>query len=359
MTTPEGPFESLEHPSPDHAAARRLVLRHGWNTVSYQILNPGIRHWFTEDRRCVIGYVRTRTHLVAAGSPVAADEDLPRCIDGFLRFAAAQERRVCFFGAQERTTSILRTTAPVSLFALGAQPVWHPEAWLRTVIGKPSLRAQIRRAENKASRVTVLEFPMPDSVRELRPCLNEWLASRPLLPMHFLVEPDTLSVPEDRIFAVAAIGKRITGFCVATPIPLRNGWLIEQIIRRPEAPNGTAELLLERTITHLASRNAEMITLGLAPLSLRTDATTPMPFEIASALALTRRFGEPFYHFRGLEAFKAKFEPEEWEPVYAVSNERRASFGMLHAVVSAFTGGTPIRFLAGSITRSFTRSLHR
>jgi hypothetical protein len=26
---------------------RRIILKHGWNTTSYQILNPGIRRWFS------------------------------------------------------------------------------------------------------------------------------------------------------------------------------------------------------------------------------------------------------------------------------------------------------------------------
>ena len=28
------------------ARVRELVLRFGWNSTSYQIINPGIRHWF-------------------------------------------------------------------------------------------------------------------------------------------------------------------------------------------------------------------------------------------------------------------------------------------------------------------------
>ncbi|MFP5356370.1 MAG: hypothetical protein ACLGIK_14675 [Gemmatimonadota bacterium] len=41
----------------DWGEARTLVLRHGWNAVAYQILNPGMRRWFSQDGDAVAGYV--------------------------------------------------------------------------------------------------------------------------------------------------------------------------------------------------------------------------------------------------------------------------------------------------------------
>ena len=39
------------------AEARRIILTHGWNSTSYQILNPGIRHWFAAANDAVTGFV--------------------------------------------------------------------------------------------------------------------------------------------------------------------------------------------------------------------------------------------------------------------------------------------------------------
>ena len=43
--------------SPPLEHARALVLRHGWNAMAYQILNPGIRRWFSADGEAVVGYL--------------------------------------------------------------------------------------------------------------------------------------------------------------------------------------------------------------------------------------------------------------------------------------------------------------
>jgi hypothetical protein len=37
--------------------ARQLILEFGWNSTSYQILNPGIKHWFAAAGDAVVGYV--------------------------------------------------------------------------------------------------------------------------------------------------------------------------------------------------------------------------------------------------------------------------------------------------------------
>ncbi|MCC6311181.1 MAG: hypothetical protein IT345_09740, partial [Trueperaceae bacterium] len=42
----------------DHSVARDLVLRHGWNTTVYQVLNPDILHWFTPAGDALVGYVQ-------------------------------------------------------------------------------------------------------------------------------------------------------------------------------------------------------------------------------------------------------------------------------------------------------------
>jgi hypothetical protein len=42
-----------------------------------------------------------------------------------------------------------------------------------------------------------------------------------------------------------------------------------------------------------------------------------------------------------LDTFKAKFCPDSWEAVYAISNEKKFSIRSLYAIASAFTQGRP------------------
>ena len=49
--------------------ARQLVLEHGWNSTCFQILNPGIEYWFSQDGDVVIGFVTAAGYRVVVGAP--------------------------------------------------------------------------------------------------------------------------------------------------------------------------------------------------------------------------------------------------------------------------------------------------
>jgi phosphatidylglycerol lysyltransferase len=254
---------------------RRLVLAHGWNSTAYQILNPGIRHWLAPGGEGVVGYVPQRGRWIAAGAPVCPEPQLALTAAAF-EAAAARERegggggggaRVCYFCVADRLRQALAGSPRHSAVAIGAEPVWDPRGWADRVGRRSSLRAQLNRARNKG--VTVVPAPArPVPYRaELRRCLDEWLAARPLPPMHFLVEPDTLGgVLADRRLYVAVRDARPVAFLVASPVPLRNGFLFEQIVRGDRAPNGTAELLIDAAMRDVGGTGATYVTQGLVAL---------------------------------------------------------------------------------------------
>lgn len=332
--------------------ARALVLRHGWNAMAYQILNPGIRRWFSADGAAVVGYVRAGRCRVVAGAPVGPEERLAEVAGEFAADARRRRQWVCYFGAQERLIASLTERGPMSALLLGAQPFWDPPRWPAITAGKASLRAQLARARNKG--VTVHAAPAIDAEQRaaLQRCLSEWLEGRGLPPMHFLVEWNILPRLLDRRLFVAERGGQSLGFLIASPIPLRNGWLIEQIIRGREAPNGTTELLLDAAMRALATEGAGYVTLGLSPLSRAVAQEQPPPWRIRLLLAWVRVHGRRFYNFEGLEHFKSKFLPDGWEPIYAVTNRPRISLRTLYAIAGAFGGTSPVVFIGRALARA-------
>lgn len=325
------------------ARARSLVLRHGWNATAYQILNPGIAYWFSASGDAVIGYVHYHGVYVVAGDPVCAAERLTSVVDEFEHETRANGSHVCFFGASERLTGALRADAARAVVILGGNPVWDPAAWASIVAHRASLRAQLHRAMNK--HVTVTEWPAararghPDLWR----CLREWGTTRGLPPMHFLVEPRTLERLDDRrVFVAERAGHGVVGFLLASPVPQRRGWLVEQLIRGREATNGSNELLIDAVMRTLATEGVAYATLGLSPLSRRANLDEAInPVWLRTVLSWVRAYGRRFYNFDGLDAFKAKLMPERWEPVYAIAADRRALPRTLFAIAAAFSGGSP------------------
>src|SRR5688500_3398354 len=60
------PPNSSSDPVEPSPTTRDLVMRFGWNSTSYQILNRGIDHWrpSVTDAPAVVGYVRRRRVIV-------------------------------------------------------------------------------------------------------------------------------------------------------------------------------------------------------------------------------------------------------------------------------------------------------
>lgn len=331
----------------DLALARDIILRHGWNATAYQILNPGIGLWFARDRDAVAGYRDWGGVRVIAGAPVCAEGRLEAVARELEAEASGRGLSICYFAAGERLEGLLGAKGHARA-AIGSQPVWEPARWGGILAAQATLRAQLARARNKG--VTVEERRPAASARdaELARCLREWIEARRMPPMGFLVEPRTLERLWDRRIFVAVREGRAVGFLIASPVPARRGWLIEQIVRGKSAPNGTAELLLDAAFLQAAASGVEYFTLGLAPLA-RLDGSRALPGWLALLFRWTRAHGGRFYNFRGLEAFKAKFRPSRWEPLYALCNRPEFRLRDLLAIAGAFGGSSPWVFLGRAL----------
>ncbi len=339
--------------APLSAQARELVLAYGWNSTSYQILNRGIHHWFAATNDAVIGYVTYCGVRVVAGAPVCALERLPEVAAEFEREAARAGEQVCYFGAEARLESLYSNSSQHTKVLLGAQPVWQPRAWNGIIAKHSSLRAQVNRARNKDVSVSEWSTKKAHDNPALSNCLRAWLESKGLPPMHFLVEPETLARLFDRRVFVAERRAEVVGFVVLSPIVRRRGWLFEQFVHKPGAPNGTIELMINAAIRALAKDEYEYVTLGLAPLSTRAKiAPFHNPHWLRSLLAWMRVHGRRFYNFDGLDAFKAKLQPQKWEPVFAISNTSRFTFKTLYAIAAAFSEGAPVNLVFGGLWRA-------
>lgn len=333
--------------------ARQLVLAHGWNATAYQILNPGMQLWFARGGDAVVGFVRHRRTRVVAGAPVCAIERLAEVVEEFEADAAARRERLCYFAAESRLESLPRFSRPRARVLLGAQPVWHPRNLLAAAQRHVSLRAQLQRARNKGVLVVERDARATAADPALARCLAEWLATRGLPPLHFLVESRTLQALLDRRVFVAERRGVAVAFLVATPIPRRRGWLIEQIVRGRDACNGTSELLVVEATRALAAAAAEHVTLGLAPLAkhgVSSDHCAPRWLRLL--FWWMRAHARRFYNFDGLEAFKAKFQPDGWQPVYALASSGRITPGTLYAIAGAFAQTSPLWLMVRAVARA-------
>lgn len=311
-----------------------LVLRHGPAATSFQVLHSGFQYFWHGTGAC-IGYVDTGKAWVAAGGPLAAPEARPETLAAFIVAARAARRRVCVFASEEP----LRASRGLTMRALGVgqQPVWDPRAWPEVLRGHRSLREQLRRA--RAKGIVTRELSPSElasgGVRDQMLRITErWLAARTMAPMAFLVQLEPFDFATQRRTFVAERAGRVIGFAGVVPVPARDGWFLQDLLRDPDAANGTVELLVNTVMLWAGKAECSFVTLGLAPLS------GPLPSFLRRIRGATR----PLFDFAGLRAFKAKFKPDSWQPVYLCYPSEQSEWRSIFDALTAFAPGGIARF---------------
>jgi phosphatidylglycerol lysyltransferase len=334
----------------DPEKALGLVLAHSWNPIAYQILNPGIFHWFSQTNDAVIGYVTANGVRVVAGAPICRPTRLLSVTAEFETDAQVQGESVCYFHVGPRFASVASRSGQHSIARIGSLPYWNPMDWHSILKSDASLRYQISRVRNK--RVTVAEMP-GSAIRttELREIRRQWLDRKHLPPLHFLIEPEVFHHLDHRRLFVASRESRMIAYLLCSPMPNRNGWFFEQWARSDTAPLGTSEFLVHEAMTIFAAEGYQEVTMGLAPLSSEGVVPgAPGPLWLKAMFRFLRLTANPLYSFKGLEHYKYKLRPHYSEPVYAVVKGRHFSPLNVLAIAHAFAG-SPLQLFAWQTIR--------
>lgn len=338
-----------------------LVARHGHHATAFQALEPELQRWLAPDGRALVGYVAASRHLIAAGNPICEPEHLA---DAALAFAAHAEARGCkaaFFSADDALVEALeRAGIAHDTLRIGLQPEWRPQRYHTRGAARRTLRSQVNRGRNKGVTVRPLAphalAPGTALRQRLEALVAHWLDARAMGPMGFMVAVAPFEHAEHRRYFVAERSEQPIALLAAAPVPARDGWFFETIVRHTDAPNGTVELLIDTAMRSLADEGARYVSLGLAPLA----GVVPEP---GRHRALRRVMHWCYahlggvYNFAGLERFKARFAPDHWAPQYLVTVGGRITPLTTHAMLEAFSGGH-LAFATQTLLR-MTRRLPR
>ena len=329
--------------SPDPEDARLAsVLRFGTDAVGFQGLESSIAWWHDDDPPAGTGaaqpYLDTGRSWIAVGRPLVAADLRVAAARRFAAAARSRGRRAVFFAVEAREDF----TGFRSL-ALGLQSVLLPAEWPATLRRSRKLREQLRRARAKGVTVRLAGAadlaagtPLRGHVERLR---AEWLASRHMEAMTFLVAVEPFHAPAHHLYVVAEQRGVPVQFLSAVPIPAARGWLFEDMLRGGAAPNGTTELVLDLALRTIADRAA-----------WATPGLTPLAGPIAWWLRAARAAMAPLYDFDGLRRFRARLAPARWSTVWMVWDRGPAPLVLLD-VLRAFAGGRLAAFGLRSIVR--------
>lgn len=328
----------LPDPTPE---LLRLQAEFGYSEHSLVSITPGAMTWTMREIPGAIVYSEFGRVWLAAADPLVSSVNLPILCENFLQAAHERHRIVAFVPTTERFAAAA-VKLGMSAMKIGAAPYFDLSEWNPRGNAAKKMRSGVNQATRAGVQIKLVETIDTDFRQEAAELCLSWLQSRPAATTFgWLLALDPFLHAEHKQLVAARDGAgRLIGLVAASPIPARKGWYIEDVLRAPDAPQGTADLLVVSTLQHLKSVGAELATLGTAPLASEGDDTISTRDHILFLRALqtvSRRFST-FYNFEGIRIFKAKFVPTRWESEYVLIQRGammppRVAHAMLRAIV--------------------------
>jgi phosphatidylglycerol lysyltransferase len=339
----------------------RLQAQYGYNAHSLVSIAPGASAWMVPGVEGAIVYGEFGRVWLAAGDPIGKPEDVRELVEGFLAAAKKAKRILAFVPATE---NFARQGKALNLTALkiGAAPYFDLQAWNPRGNSAKKMRAGLNQALRSGVRIELisdLNEPIKHEVANL--CLD-WLKSRPAATTFgwLLALDPFLRFESKKLFAARDKNDRMIGLLSVSPIPARNGWYLEDVLRAETAPAGTSDLLVVEILKHLKAEGAALATLGTTPLAKEGEdklSTKEHPMIELALRTVSRRFSG-FYNFEGLRMFKSKFVPTWWESEYVLVQEgAMVSTRVAHAILRALVPGGVKQILTRKALRSIKRSV--
>ena len=290
--------------------AAQLLAAHGRNPFSGFVRYDAPWQWYETDGGAA-PYLEHGRVALAWAEPLAGD---PAAFLGdFTRELRAQRRRICFVLIGEEVARGARALGYVVL-KIGEQPYFDFATW-RLPRGDPG--KHLRWCLNLARRagVEVREY-VPGDEAAVLDALGAWEGGLGRPPADSFLRASPLARLDEKRLFLAWRGGRVDALVACSSVPAADGWLLEDLIRRPDAANGATEAVIVHALETLAATGAGCAWLDVAPLRGFESQIEWRARILFRTLGPLVSFFDRRYHFRALTTYLGKFQPTRWTPRY-------------------------------------------
>jgi lysylphosphatidylglycerol synthetase-like protein (DUF2156 family) len=354
----EAPATETDSLAPNQNWRLLEMLRHyGYEHQSFLSLYGGMQVWWSRQPEAAIVYRQIGSVAVVISTPLAAREYWPQVTQVFLEHCQ-QHKLDCLMLPIGAEFAKVAHECGMGLLCVGESGYFKLPEWKPAGDRAKKVRAGVNQARKAGIRIEPYDpNRQPDSyVRaEVETLCQTWLETREVDALGWLLELDPFKLSEHkRYFLARRADSRLEGMLACSPVFAREGWYLEDLIRRPDAERGVSELLVVEALRHLAAEGAALATLGTSPLAgVETDGDFRT---LARLLKLIYRHFDAFYHFKALHRFKAKFAPSFVEKEFVAVYPPRFRLRLVFALINAFEPTGLSGVMISKLRRSWSRA---
>jgi phosphatidylglycerol lysyltransferase len=273
---------------------------------------------------------------LALGDPIGPPEDRAGSIAAFQEFCTRNDWQPAFFHAFPEYLEHYQA-AGYKVLCIGHEAILNLATFSLEGKAGRSLRTPLNRLTRLGYRTELHTPPLSGSLlRELRTLSDEWLAM-----MHGTEKRFALGWFDDDyirscpVLAVHTPEGPISAFANIVSEYQSQEITIDLMRRRQEVENGAMDFLFVALFQWAREQGYAYFNLGLSPLAgVGEKSDDPL---VERAMHYIYEPLNQFYNFKGLHAFKSKFQPE-WSPRYLIYPDPTSLAAVAVAVIRADSG---------------------
>ncbi len=307
----------VRHPATEEERlqARKIVEQYGHSSLARFLLFDD-KHYFFTPGGSVIGYALSGRTAVSLGDPVGPEGDLLPAIQAFSVLCEHNDWQPVFYQTLPNTLKHYET-AGFDTLCIGHEGIVNLDTF--TLDGKAgkALRTPLNKLTKAGYKFILHEPPHSDDLlHEIRTISDEWLArmrgSEKRFSLGWFEDSYIRSSPIAVVYAPEGL---ISAFANIVTEYQASEVTIDLMRHRHPLENGTMEYLFVNQFLWARAKGCHSFNLGLSALSgVGEQADDPA---IERVMHFIYENVNQFYNFKGLHAFKEKFNPE-WSPRYLI-----------------------------------------
>jgi phosphatidylglycerol lysyltransferase len=297
------------------AEVARAVLEHGRRSLSAFAAQEDKHHLVVAGGRGLVAYA-VRGHVAfAAGDPLCGEADLEACARGWLEHCRHNGWTPCIYEAAEESLPVYRRLglhalkmAEEAVVDLGSFSLaGGKRAALRSMVHKVTRMGLVVRRYDRAAA------PEPALDEQLEEISEAWLAEKRLGEMGFSIGRFSLESLGEAFVFLCLEAEKVVAFTSWRAYKGGRAALLDLMRKRADAPSGTMDLLVSRSLEELKAAGLEEASLANAPLANVGEPRRGLE----RGVDLLFENLNSFYGYKNLFQFKKKFAPR-WEGRYLV-----------------------------------------
>lgn len=318
MTSTQTPTTAVSS-RPDRDAIAQILERRAENPSAFLALNQDALHFTVADVDGVVAYqLAGRSTIVQLGGVFADPADQPLLLGAFLDFAHVARRRVVAVQLM-RPDAELYAAHGFTVNQFGAD---YARALAGFSLGGKKhmqLRNKISRARRAGVSVAEVTGTMPEALDDID---RAWLRSkgRHVKELKLMVgERGGPAQAYRRLFVAADDTGMALAYVSFSPVyGARSGWLHDLSRRRPDAPPGVLELIVNTAVETFRAEGAGHLHFGFTPFTnLSPEHEVPGASRVTSRLVrFLAAHGSAIYPAADQLAYKEKWGLDIIEPEY-------------------------------------------